>query len=73
MPEERYQEIETVIAELRRVWLRNPAKRLSLVMLKAQSKTSQFMPSDATDAELLRNLKAIGPGQPAPEPLPSLV
>lgn len=64
---ERTEYIDRVIAELRRVWARNPQKTLVQVVLRATRDANSFLPDDATDADVLAALTKIGAGQPAPD------
>ena len=63
----RTENIDTIIAELRRVWARNPHKTLAQVVSRATRDATGFLPDDATDAEVLAALTKIGAGQPAPD------
>jgi hypothetical protein len=54
------------LAELERVWRRNPHKTLFQIMNRAAMKTPTFVPDEVTDAELVAGLRLIGPGLPAP-------
>jgi hypothetical protein len=65
-PERRSNQIALVLAELERVWRRNPHKRLTEIVERASKHHVRFCPTDATDHELFIGLVAIGPGLPAP-------
>jgi hypothetical protein len=68
---ERTAYIDTVLAELRRVWTRNPHKTLAQVVARATRGGTSFLPTDAADVDVLAELRKIGAGQPAPDELAS--
>lgn len=61
----RLEQIDAIIAEVTRVWNRNPGKSLAQLMLRVAAPAGCFDPADIGDDQLLAELRRVGNGAPA--------
>ena len=64
----RHAEITAILAEVERVWRRNPHRPLAHLLTFATAGSGTFLPEDAPDAHVLARLRSVAPGNPAAQP-----